>query len=967
MTVFFSEYVEGSSFNKALEIYNGTGTPINLATEGYTLELYSNGNASPNATLALTGAIAPGDVFVLAHPSADATILAAADVTNGAVINFNGDDTVVLRKNGAVVDVFGQIGFDPGTSWPGGGADVTLRRLPSVTTGDTDGNNAFNAATEWASFPQNTFDGLGSHGAPPPPPPPETTRIHTIQGNGNVTPLNGQAVTVEAIVVGDFQGSNGLRGFYLQEENADVDTDATTSEGIFVFDGALPAVDVQVGDKVRVTGTAGEFSGQTQLSNLTQVSVISSGNPLPTAAEVRFPLVNGSADLEATEGMLVTIPDTLLVTEYFNLDRFGEIRLASDGPGNVAGTDGRLDQYTQFNTPSVSGFAAYQVDLDKRQLVLDDGSNVQNPNTLIFGRGGQPLSQTNTLRGGDSITGLTGVLGFGFGDYRLQTNQGVNFQAVNERPATPTDVGGNLKVASFNVLNYFTTLDDAISGNNNPLTDAGLEPRGANDLTPSINPSTAEFDRQTAKLVTTLLTMDADVLGLVELENSNTDSALANLVAELNAVAGAGTYDFIRNGGLVGTDAITVGFIYKATAVNPVGNLAILDSAAFTDPNGTGLQRNRPALAQTFKDAATGATFTAVANHFKSKGDSGLAGNPSISPTDVDANDGQGFWNDTRTKAAIALANWLATDPTGSGDTDVLILGDLNSYASEDPIRALTTAGYTDLAQQLLGNAAYSYVFDGQLGTLDYALANQPLVTQVTGITEWHINADEPDALDYNLNFGRDPSLFDGTTPYRTADHDPVLVGLNLLPEIRGTNGRNTLTGTARNEQIFGYGGNDTIAGGLGNDQIFGGDGDDVLRGDLNNRSSGSAADGNDLIFGGSGNDRIGGKSGDDILYGDAGDDQIWGDAGDDLIYGGLGNDTVFGGQGVDTFVLAVGTGIDAIQDFEVGTDFIGLANGLSFGDLTRSGNALTVGGEVLAVLTGVDTTMLTADSFVVV
>ena len=163
--VFMSEYIEGSSFNKAIEIYNGTDNAVDLAAGLYTLELYSNGSATVSQALALSGTIASGDVYVLAHPSADPAILAEADITSGSVINFNGDDAVVLRKDGAVVDAFGQVGFDPGSQWLGGGQDDTLRRAKSVCAGDTNADDAFDASVEWVTFAQNTFDGLGAHTA----------------------------------------------------------------------------------------------------------------------------------------------------------------------------------------------------------------------------------------------------------------------------------------------------------------------------------------------------------------------------------------------------------------------------------------------------------------------------------------------------------------------------------------------------------------------------------------------------------------------------------------------------------------------------------------------------------------------------------------------------------------------------------------------------------------------------------
>ncbi|MET0091784.1 MAG: lamin tail domain-containing protein [Candidatus Thiodiazotropha sp.] len=164
-SLFISEYIEGSSFNKAIEIYNGTGAGIDLASASYTLELYSNGSASPTQSMPLSGSIADGDVFVIAHASADPAILAVADELNSSVINFNGDDAIVLRRDGVLVDALGQVGVDPGSQWIGGGQDDTLRRKADICAGDSIPDDAFDASIEWDVFAQNTFDGLGYHQA----------------------------------------------------------------------------------------------------------------------------------------------------------------------------------------------------------------------------------------------------------------------------------------------------------------------------------------------------------------------------------------------------------------------------------------------------------------------------------------------------------------------------------------------------------------------------------------------------------------------------------------------------------------------------------------------------------------------------------------------------------------------------------------------------------------------------------
>ena len=365
------------------------------------------------------------------------------------------------------------------------------------------------------------------------------------------------------------------------------------------------------------------------------------------------------------------------------------------------------------------------------------------------------------------VENVTGVLDFSFSLYRIQPTTGADYTSANPRPSQPEDVGGNLKVASFNVLNYFTTLDNSgpICG---PLQNQDC--RGADNA--------EELARQRAKIIAALSEINADVVGLIEIENHPADVPTADLVDGLNDALSAGTYDYIATGA-IGTDAIRQAFIYKPATVSLVGDFAVLDSDEFVDPNNTGEARNRPALAQTFIDNETGGIFTAAINHFKSKGSPCGSG---------DDDPEQGNCNVTRTLTAQVLADWLATDPTGSGDADFLIMGDLNSYDKEDPIDVLMANGYTDLVMQYQGEFAYSFVFDGQLGYLDYALANPDLLDEVTGLTVWHINADEPDLIDYDTSFKRDAqdALFEPNA-FRSSDHDPVINGLDVCDEIPPT------------------------------------------------------------------------------------------------------------------------------------------------------------------------------------
>ncbi len=775
-SVLFTQYVEGSSFNKAIEIGNPGSTPVDIT--GWQLELYSNGNASPNSTSAITnGLIAAGDVYVAYNSGADPAIVDVGDEPLGAV-NWNGDDAIVLRDDGGnVVDSFGQVGFDPGSQWSSGGVTTqneTLCRNEEITTGDTDPNDPFDPSAEWSAIGNDNVAGLGtldcvSTSLPTP------AKIHEIQGDGPSVAIGGP-VSIEAIVTSLFTGEDALSGFFVQEEDGDADADPDTSEGIFVFCGERCPAGLAVGDLVEVTGTAGERFEQSQIdASSGSTSVISSGNPLPTATPVTLP-APGRTDAELTfeplEGMVVEFAETLVVAEYFELARFGSVVL----------TDAERDyQFTHDNAPSVAGYEAFLDDLERGRIILDDDNSDQN-DAISDGpdeRYPYPtpgLTVDDFFRGGDSITGLTGVMDWAFDQWRIRPVQhpdvSYRFDRDTPRPETAPDPGGSLKVASFNVLNYFTTIDVTPSRFVGDCGPSGtLDCRGAD--------SEVERDRQLDKIVSALVEIDADIVGLIEVEN-NAEASLSTLVDALNAEIGSSTYDYVSTG-TIGTDAIKVGVIYQPSTVEPSGSPVILDSTV--DPRFVDT-RNRPVLVQTFDEIASGERLTVAVNHLKSKGsDCDDLGDP-------DLGDGQGNCNVTRTNAALALADFLATDPTGSGDPDALIIGDLNAYRNEDPITSLEAAGYTDLLEAFIGDDAYGFVFDGQLGYLDHALANATMLDQVAGVAEWQINADEINLFDYNDDvrdagesfFERKSSVEDLFTddPFRSSDHDPVIVGLDL-------------------------------------------------------------------------------------------------------------------------------------------------------------------------------------------
>ncbi|MBI3152408.1 MAG: ExeM/NucH family extracellular endonuclease, partial [Chloroflexi bacterium] len=715
------------------------------------------------------------------------------------------------------------------------------------------------------------------------------TPIYSIQGSGATVALTGTRTT-QGVVVGDYEGASpALRGFFIQDP--DGDDDPTTSDGIFVFEGSN-ANTVNLGDVVRVTGTAGENQGQSQISVGT---IINCGTGSVTPTDVDFPVA--SADfLERYEGMLVRLTDTMYVTEHFQLGRFGQVVLSSDG---------RLQQPTNIVAPGAPALAL-QAQNNLNKIILDDALQVQNPDPILFGRNGNPLSASNTLRGGDTATNIIGVMTYTWAGnsasgnaYRVRPINAlggyVNFVEANPRPTAAPDVEGSLTVVGMNLLNFFNTFDGLPDNVDNCAFGVGGAPadcRGAD--------TASEFARQVPKTVAAILAMDADVIGVNEIENDGygPDSAIQHLVNQLNAATAPGTYAFIdvdANTGQVnamGTDAIKVGLIYKPGSVTPVGQTAALNTVAFVN-GGDSAPRSRPSLAQAFEQNSNSARFIVNVNHLKSKG----------SACDVaDAGDGQGNCNLVRVNAVTELMAWLASDPTGTGDPDILLVGDYNSYAMEDPIAVIENSGFTHLIKSFLGEDAYSYVFDGQWGYLDHALGTSTIVPQISGVADYHINSDEPSVLDYNTDFksaGQIISLYDDDE-FRVSDHDPVLVGLELDPDLTcngleativGTTGDDEIYGTNGSDVIVGLGGNDVIHGGNGNDVICGGHGDDTLYG----------GNGNDTLVGSFGNDALDGGNGDDSLDGGDGNDSLNGQKGNDILAGGKGNDTLTGANGDDS------------------------------------------------------------------
>jgi len=653
--------------------------------------------------------------------------------------------------------------------------------------------------------------------------------ISEIQGTGSASLLVGDYVLVSAVVT--YTTGNG---FFLQEEDADADSDALTSEGIFVFTGGAPTV--VAGDVVDVAGSVEEFFGMTQISG---ADVTRTGTTtLPTAAAIQ--LSQAATNYEQYEGMRISVisgivDERVTIIENFNFDRYGDITVS-------AGTQTQATQLYDAQTQADEIAAHIEGNMNNR-LVITDGTSSQNPDSYsyvanntagddgdgILSAGDEFTADGPTLRlGAEMNSAIEGVLTYEFGEFKVLVDGTLDIdEATNSgaRQDMPDDVGGEIQVASFNVLNYFTTF----SGGTGPNGD--LSPRGADNQ--------AEFDRQTAKIVEAMVRTEAEVFALQEIENNGFGDAstIATLVDALNAKAlaeGTGAvYDYanpLGGEGFLGTDAIMTGMVYdttkltllhaeglvfqEASAADTYAIAEFLNGYVLSSDQVGDFQRNRPATIATFQDA-NGEVFTIASNHFKSKGDSNLqdladgvqaaldggsvpAGEVAAvqaalealrAVPNFDQGNGQGFWNQVRADAAGELAAYLdgayadALAGLGIDDADYLLMGDFNAYAEEDPVQAVRDgAGFTDLIDQFLGQEdAYSYVFDGQQGTLDQALASGSLVDQVTGLTEWHINADEPDLLNYDQDFNN-PGFYNDD-PFAASDHDPVIVGLDLGPQ----------------------------------------------------------------------------------------------------------------------------------------------------------------------------------------
>lgn len=782
--------------NKFVELYNTSDAPV--ALDGWSIQYRSaTGTTAPSTTVPLSGTVAAKGYYLLKGGSNGTAglDLPAADVTATGFNPAGAGGTIVLAKQatalttlatGSVVEptnVADLLGYGSSNTFetqaataPSGNTDV---KSMNRSGGADSNNNAADFTLNGAITPK-AANGETAPVDPGPVTPPTAKSIAEIQGTGAASPLAGTSVTTRGKVTATFP-TGGFAGFYIQTPGTGGDltpANHTASDAIFVYAPSAVA-GVQIGDYVEVTGDVAEYYGMTQLNVAGAAGVTKLTDAAPEVKATGFALPADEAFRESLEAMLLTPQGPVTVADNYSLNQYGEIGLA--------GGTTPLEQPTAVAPYGSAEYTATVAANAARGIKLDDGASTNflkdatnKALTLPY------LTTADHVRVGAPVTFKTNVvLSYANSAWKFQpltqltaanadTVQPAGFGAT--RAEAPTAVGGNLKLASFNVLNYFPTTGDQVAGckfytdrAGNPITvSGGCNVRGASNA--------ENLKRQQDKIVAAISKSGADVVTLMEVENSaqfgkNRDDALAKLVDALN-VATPGIWDYVRTPAnappLADEDMIRTAFIYKKAAAEPLGESIIHnDTAAFASA--------RKPLAQVFKPvgAADDKKFIAIANHFKSKGSA-------ATPDDTDK--GQGASNLARTAQAQSLLAFSDELQKSKGTNKVFLIGDFNSYAKEDPINVLTAAGYVnqdERAKNADGSAKHSYLFGGLVGSLDHILASPAANAVVTGADIWNINSVESVALEYS-RYNNNVTDYYAPNQFRASDHDPVVVGLDL-------------------------------------------------------------------------------------------------------------------------------------------------------------------------------------------
>lgn len=751
----FSQYIDGNSNKKGLEIYNPDNSVVNL--NDYEIRQFNNGNTTHNLAVTLEGTLKSKARYVLGHSALKTEL--GAGVNQVANLTFNGDDALVLYYKGTAIDRFGRIGERPVKGWGVSTFSIgnSFKRIQnSNNASQVDPTSEFNLDQAWQAWTdRNAFSSyLSATTSPPIVTEPISCSSETIPIADLNSAEQNKVYTVRGVITADYRYNHGFSGFYIQ--TPDSKAQSGQSNAIFVYVPSSSTVKGgEIGQEVILQGRLTAYQNQLQMGELSQDITTCNTDALTLVQPLKLSLPFSSLT-ESTgnvpkryQGMLVSIPNTLTVSENYNYGRYGELSLSTQ----------RLYIPTNLypaNSEQAKNLAQQNL-LSK--IILDDGYNNQNRTPWLP----EKFSASQSLRTGDQLQNVQGILEYRFNKWRIQPILNYPKPVVissNTRQEIPAKLSQNIRVAAFNVLNY-----------DNGLQKGFPTERGAH--------SEAEFKKQHQKIISALKNINADVYGLMEIANNgySDKSAVAYLVQALGA---DWKYVIPPQSDRLGTDAIAVAIIYNSKRVKTVNAASIFDDKT---------EKNRVTMAQSFQAITGGKTFTVIPNHLKSKGSCP----EDKTSMDADQGDGQGCWNPTRVKAVEQLMQWVAKNPTQVTKPHVLLLGDLNSYAKEDPILALEKANYKVLLNDEKigqGKQAYSYVFGvdsnlqgyGGAGNLDHAIADQDLYPYVKRSFAWHINADEPTALDYNEEFKTDEQIlqFYADDAYRSSDHDPVIVDLDL-------------------------------------------------------------------------------------------------------------------------------------------------------------------------------------------
>ncbi len=800
-----------------IELHNTTGDPISL--NGLSLQVRAPDASTPSKVFQLNGTVPAGSHYLVKgvdgpvttkpelSPTPDASSTLALGTSQGQVLLVDGvvpfSGAGNLAGNPGLLDMVGYgpmaAGFE-GTPAPGIGGSKSATR-------DVNGTDTDNNGPDFQGFPpapQNCDCPVSGGGAMP---------IADIQGTGMTSPELGFEVTTPGVVTASYP-AGGLSGFFMQTEGTGggpVDPSTrTASDGIFVRQ-PLGSVTVMRGAHVGVTGTVTEVAGQTQINapNAAAVTVVA-GTPDPVVPVTASSWPDTNAEKEALEGMLFTPAGNFTVSDNSATHQFGELGLAR-------GTS-PLIQPTQVGPPGSPAADVAAADNAARAITLDDGASTNylaTSNTaaacgtrprpcLTNGHRTPPyISNTTPIRVGATGTFHANVILTQGGTptaptYRFQplttvlgppAGAGAPASFGNTRTDEPdadliaADGAPAVKVASFNVRDFFTTLGDPDNDNRGGAGCTAFADRtgdgnhvgsGCGLLRGAWDPQ--DLARQRIKLVAAINALDADVVGLMDVENSlkldgSADEATKALVTALNADAGAGTWAANPSSAELPVvsqmDVVTNAIIYKPATVSRLGPARALGDESNSADSGDAFANAREPIAQNFVPVG-GSPFLVVVNHFADRDATGpLAG-------DADSGDGQAAANASRVSQATELAEWI---PSVQGAVDdVVMLGDFNAYAQEDPMQVLYDEGYTNLAVNA-GIETYSYSSAGRSGSVDHVLANATALERFTGADVWNVNSVEPQSLDYRL-FNVHATNFHDGGPYRSSDHDPVVVGL---------------------------------------------------------------------------------------------------------------------------------------------------------------------------------------------